>query len=84
MVKKIYQISTLKKSDENIKKLWHDMKTKDVDKINKVWQDKNNEKVIDEFKKTEKIINRISEELKKITAILDNDKKEGENKNEIK
>ena len=60
------------------------MKTKDVDKINKVWQDKNNEKVIDEFKKTEKIINRISEELKKITAILDNDKKEGENKNEIK
>ena len=74
MVKKIYQISTLKKSNENIKKLWHEMEIEDVNKINNVWQDKSNRKFIDEFKKTERIINRISDELKKIIDILDNEK----------
>lgn len=84
MAKKIYQIATLKKSDENIKKLWHDIKVKDINSISNVWQDDSGRKMIDKLKKTERIINRISNELKAITDILDNDKKEGEKKDEIK
>ena len=84
MVKKIYQISTLKKSNENIQALWHDMKIKDVNKIRNVWQDKSNQKFIDEFKKTEKIVNRISDELKKTIDVLDSEKGKEKNKDEIR